>query len=156
MAGSTKKRIINGGQPKGKSFSKEDPWSFGTKRLSWSFSQCDTSSDCRWAFTKERLSETFWETILPKMQEFETMTLADIFVSAKNSNHAIDVNKLSKEAAKRLVELRIEAEAVHSLRLGGQLRLYGVLDNAVYNIIWHDDNHGDNDTCVCWSNLEHS
>ena len=157
MADSTKKRVIRqGGQPKGKSFSKEDPESSMRKHLSWSFSQCDMDPTCRWAFFKERLSETFWDLLLPKMREFESMTLAEIFVIGKDHNHGILTEELNKRAEKRLEELKIEAEAVHSLRLGGQLRLYGVLDGAVYNIIWYDDDHGDNDRCVCRSNKKHT
>ncbi len=154
MADLTKKRIKEGGQPKGRTFSKEDPESSMGKHLSWSFSQCDMEPNCRWGFNKERLTETFWNLILPKMQEFETMTIAQIFIQAKKQNHGIDVNELSKAAAARLVDLKIEAEAVHTLRLGGQLRLYGILDGSIYSIIWYDDNHGDNDECVCRSWLK--
>ena len=66
------------------------------------------------------------------------------------------MDELSKAAAARLVDLKIEAEAVHTLRLGGQLRLYGTLDGSVYNIIWYDDDHWDNDRCVCRSNKKHT
>lgn len=157
MAGSTKGREIKqGGQPKGKTFSKEEPESSMGKHLSWSFSQCDIDPDCRWAFYKERLSDMFWDLILPKMRDFESMTVEQIFIRAKKQNHGIDVSELNKDAARRLAELKIEAEAVHSLRLGGQLRLYGVLDGAVYNIIWYDDDHGDNNTCVCCSTQQHT
>lgn len=156
MAASTKKRIHEGGKPKGKTFGKEDPESSMRKHLSWSFSQCDMDSDCRWGINKEHLSEKFWDDLFPKMLEFETMTISDIFVTGKKENHSINVDQLSKPAAARLMDLKIEAESVHSLRLGGKIRLYGVLNDAVYNIIWYDDDHGDNDRCVCRSFKKHS
>lgn len=105
----------------------------------------------RWNFSKNRLADSFWEMLLPKMREFESMTLAEIFVVAKKQNHGIDVTELSAAAAARLAELHTEAESVHSLRLGGKLRLYGVLGGSVYSIIWYDDDHGDNPNCVCRS-----
>lgn len=162
MAESTKKRKIkSGGQPKGRSFGhtvqartsfeRENPDRAMSRHLSWSISDCDTDPNIRWAFHKERLSEELWDTILPKLKEYESMTLSAIFVDGKKQNHGIDVGRLNAAAQKRLEELHIEAEAVHSLRLGGQLRIYGYLDGTVYHIIWYDDDHGDNAACVCRS-----
>ena len=158
MADSNRKKKVvkQAGSPRGKSFGNSDPDSAIRKHLSWSFSLCDTDPSIRWSFCKERLSDTFWDLIIPRLREFESMTLADIFIQAKKQNHGIDVSKLSTAAASRLAELHIEAEAVHSLRLGGQLRLYGILDGSTYSIIWYDDGHGNNDTCVCRSNLQHT
>lgn len=124
--------------------------------MSWSFALCDRDPSCRWSFCKERLSDCFWDVILPKLRDFESMTVSDIFISAKKQNHGINVNKLSRDAVSRLADMKIEAEAVHSLRLGGKLRLYGILDGSVYSIIWYDDDHGDNQTCVCCSTMLHT
>lgn len=142
--------------PIGRSFGQADPDSAIKKHLAWSFSLCDMDPNIRWSFCKERLSDTFWDLIIPKLREFESMTVSDIFIQSKKQNHGIDVTKLSTKAASRLIALHIEAEAVHSLRLGGQRRLYGILDGSTYSIIWYDDDHGDNDTCVCRSNLSHT
>lgn len=84
------------------------------------------------------------------------MTLSDIFVQGKKQNHGIDFDSLSALARNRLDELRIEAEALHSLRLGGTLRLYGILTGSVFSVIWYDDEHGDNPTCVCRSHKRHT
>lgn len=107
-------------------------------------------------FCKDRLADDFWDTIFPKLQDFERMTLADIFIDGKKQNHGIDVASLSPLAKKRLDELHIEAESLHSLRLGGKLRLYGILNGAVFSVIWYDDDHGDNSTCVCRSHMRHT
>lgn len=158
MADSNKKRkaVKQAKNPPGRSFGTADPDSSIKKHLSWSFSLCDIDPSIRWSFCKARLSDTFWDVIIPKMREFESMTLAEIFVQAKKQHHRIDVTKLAPEAVARLTELHIEAEAVHSLRLGGQLRLYGILDGSTYSIIWYDEDHGNNKTCVCRSNLHHT
>lgn len=167
MAGSTKDRKIKqGGQPKGQSFGlavqgkasfgRGDPESSMRQHLSWSIADCDTDPAIRWSLHRERLSEVLWDTILPKLREFESMTMSAVFIEGKKQNHGIDVWELNKEARDRLEALHIEAEAVHCLRLGGQLRLYGYLDGAVYHIIWYDDDHGDNQTCVCRSHKRHT
>lgn len=153
MAASKKKekKVKQGGEPQGRSFGNNNPDSSLSEHISWSFASCDMDPAIRWSFCRERLAESFWELLLPKMREFESMTLDDIFVKAKKQNHGIDVSKLSTAAARRLEELHIEAESVHSLRLGGRLRLYGVRGGSVYSIIWYDDDHGDNPNCVCRS-----
>ena len=123
---------------------------------SWCFSECDTDEACGWALHKARLTDTFWDFVLPKLREFESMTWGEILIDAKKQNHSISLDGLNKAARERLAELRIEAEDVYSLRLGGRIRLYGLLIGSSYHIVWYDDNHGDNDTCVCRSNLKHT
>lgn len=151
-----KKTVKQTKNPPGRSFGKTDPDSHSKEKLSWNFSMCDTDPSIRWSFCKERLLDIFWDVIIPKMRGFESMTVAEIFVQAKKQNHAVDVTKLAPEAIARLTELHIEAASVHSLRLGGQLRLYGILHGSTYSIIWYDDDHGNNKTCVCRSNLRHT
>ena len=79
------------------------------------------------------------------------MTWGQILLEGKKQNHSIVPEKLNKCARDRLIELRVEAEAIYSLRLGGTLRLYGYMNGATYSILWYDEDHGDNDTCVCRS-----
>lgn len=55
-----------------------------------------------------------------------------------------------------MAERYIEAEALISLRMTGNHRLYGYMSGRVFNIIWYDDDHGDNDTCVCRSFKKHT
>ena len=47
-----------------------------------------------------------------------------------------------------MVELKLDFDEVISLRLGGTIRLYGVRQISSCAILWYDDDHGDNDTCV--------
>ena len=128
-----------------------DPDNIMSLRPVWKFTDCDIGADCGWSFYKERLSEKFWDVIFPKLREFETMTWGDILIKSKKQNHSIAPDKLNKIARERLASLQIEAEDIYSLRLGGKLRLYGLLIGSVYHILWYDDDHGDNETCVCRS-----
>ena len=133
-----------------------DPDSIMKEHPSWRLASCDMEPNIRWSFHEPRLSHDFWTTIFPKLQDFERMTWSDIFISAKKHNHAIDVASLNKSARDRFSELCIEAEAIHSLRLGGTIRLYGFLTGPIYNILWYDNDHGDNSTCVCRSVKKHT
>ena len=133
-----------------------DPDSIMKEHPSWRLASCDTEPTSRWSFHEPRLSHDFWTTIFPKLQDFERMTWSDIFISAKKHNHAIDVASLNKSARDRFSELCIEAEAIHSLRLGGTIRLYGFLTGPIYNILRYDNDHGDNSTCVCRSAKKHT
>ena len=89
--------------------------------------------------------------ILPKLKEWETQTWNEILVHSKKNNHSIDTMTLNKIARDRLNKMRIEANAVVSLRLQGTHRLYGYRIGSVFYILWYDKNHGDNDICVCRS-----
>ena len=120
----------------------EDPNKFYQYSPAWRFMHRDTNC---WAFTKERINDQFWTEILPKMQDFETQTWNDILVTAKKQNHAIDPSELHKQAQKRLEEKYIEAESIISLRLTGNHRIYGYMSQFIFNVLWYDDDHGDND-----------
>lgn len=149
-----KKEIKQGGTPAGGIRSGGNPDSILACNPSWRFLTCD--SDGTWAFSDGRLHDTFWSVIFPKLREFESMTWDDITLKAKKQNHTIEVAELNKVARDKLDTLHVEAESLVSLRLGSTIRLYGFLVGAVYNILWYDDNHGDNDTCVCRSTLKHT
>ena len=120
----------------------------------WTFACADQEGP--WAFSKDRLHVSFWEKVFPKLIDWEKMTWQDIFLAAKKQNHHIPTEQLNKRAMDRLKELQLFPEDLLSLRLGGTLRLYGFLSGPVYVILWYDDNHGDNDTCVCRSYKKHT
>lgn len=149
-----KGKIKQGGTPSRGIRLGENPDSIMNDSPSWAFSACDIEG--AWGFCKERLEKEFWETIFPKLREFETMTWGDILIKAKKQNHSIDLGGLNKVARARLEDLQIEAEALYSLRLSGNIRLYGFMVGSVYNILWYDKTHGDNDSCVCRSKLKHT
>ena len=110
----------------------------------------------RWAFTKDAVGDLFWQEILPHLQALESQKWQDILLTAKKQNHSIVMDELNKVARDRLDELKIEAESIISLRLTGTHRLYGYMVGSVFNILWFDQNHGDNKDCVCRSYLKHT
>jgi len=131
----------------------EDPQKYYQYHPSWAFASCDHD---RWAFSETSIGSIFWSEIFPKLRDLETRTWNEILLGAKKQNHSIPVEGLNSIAAKRLEELHIEAESVISLRLQGKHRIYGYMVGAVFNILWYDPNHGDNDTCVCRSKLKNT
>ena len=146
--------IQTGGNPTRGIRTGGNPDSIMSYHPSWKFISCD--SDGTWAFCQERLTDVFWTKIFPKIQEWESMTWNQITIVGKKQNHSIEVNSLNKCAQDKLAQLQIEEESLLSLRLEGSVRLYGFLVGPVYNILWYDDNHGDNETCVCRSTLKHT
>ena len=84
------------------------------------------------------------------------MFLNDILVAAKKQNHSIEPASLNKSARDRLVQLRLELGSIISLRISGNHRLYGYMVGRVFCILWYDDDHGDNSTCVCRSKRKHT
>lgn len=153
MAASKKKKreIKQGGHPHSREvFIRENPDAFYREHPSWRFSRYDHESD--WTFD----ANTFLNKILPYLRNMESKTWGEIFVKEKKQNHAIDVRTLTTAAQKRLGERNIEIEALHSLRLGGKIRLYGLMFGSTFHILWYDENHGEDDTCVCQSRKKHT
>lgn len=156
MAPSKKKKTISAKilPPEKRVIAREDPDSIYAEHPNWSFSACDGGGN--WSFTKDRLYHRFWDDVLPKLQSFETMTWASILIDGKKQHHSIPISDLNKAARDRLDALQIVPEKLISLRLGSTLRLYGFLSRATFVILWVDDHHGDNETCVCRSYLKHT
>lgn len=145
--------VFGGSANSKETFWTESPESYYQKHPSWNFHSCDTG---QWAFSKENVGDEFWKDILPKLKGWETMTWQQILVADKKHNHSIDVETLNKVARDRLEQLEIEAQAIVSLRVMGQHRLYGYMDGSVFNLMWFDNEHGDSDHCVCRSNKKHT
>lgn len=120
---------------------------------SWNFKTADKEN---WAFTKENIGENIWDEIIPKLESFESQTWNDILITAKKQNHSIHAEDLNKIAQKCLMDKHIEAESIISLRLSGTHRIYGFIVDSVFNILWYDNNHGDNNDCVCKSTKKHT
>ncbi len=155
MAGSKKdKRIRQKEVPKGKSIAQGgDPEQYYSQNPAWTFANSDQEM---WPFTQEHIGELIWDEILPRLKALESQTWNEILVRDKKLNHSINVEELSKIAQDRLANRFIEAESLISLRVTGNHRIYGYMTGRVFNILWYDDDHGDNKTCVCRSHLKHT
>lgn len=154
MAGSKKKKVVQKEIPKGRHIAQtQNPESYYQEYPAWGFNSCDTKM---WGFTSDNIGNAFWTEILPYLKGLETRTWNDIMVNAKKQNHSIDVSNLNPAAQKRLAELYVEQDSIVSLRISATHRIYGYNVGRVFNILWYDSDHGDNDTCVCRSKKKHT
>ena len=130
-----------------------DPERYYSENPAWTFANADHEM---WAFSQDHIETAIWTEILPRLQALETQTWSEILVRNKKQNHSLDLRELNKIAQDRLASRYIEAESLISLRITGNHRLYGYMTGKVFNILCYDDDHGDNDTCVCRSRLNHT
>ena len=89
-----------------------------------------------------------WEGhIFPALQSFETMTWGAIESAPKGrgkgtKHHFIDKERLISVAQERLERMKLDdIEQVFSLRLSGKKRIFGILENNVFKILWFDMEH---------------
>lgn len=140
--------------PKGSSIAQnKTPAQYYSQNPAWTFANADQEM---WAFSQKHIRELIWSEILPRLKALETQTWGEILVRDKKQNHSLNLNELNKVAQDRLAERYIEAESLISLRITGNHRLYGYITGNVFNILWYDDDHGDNNKCVCRSRLKHT
>lgn len=133
---------------------KENPDSYNTYNVIFQFKRIDKGGS--WAFNKEKCGMDFWDKVLPKINDIEKMTWNEVLVVNKKKNHSIEIDQLNKCAQDRLKVLKIYDDEICSLRIEGKIRLYGLRDKEKFNILWYDDNHGDNDSCVCRSRKKYT
>jgi len=127
-----------------KPISVENPEGYLGKHPTWAFKQCDLDSD-KWSIKK---SDSFYDDILVKLISYEGMTWSEIQSASGGkkagkgtNNHFEDISEMSKEAQRRARELHLDVDQLFSLRLSGKERLYGILDNGVFSVLWYDAEH---------------
>lgn len=121
----------------------EEPGSFLGMRPTWSFGLLDNSYN-KWGFIH---AGDIYTEVIDKLKENEGHTWGDIIRAAGGRTHGTNshyenVSDLIPEAQKRWLELHLEEyDRVFSLRLTGKRRLYGILENGVFRIVWYDQEH---------------
>ena len=120
----------------------ESPDGYLKKHPVWAFHFCDTDHE-RWSINKEH---RFTEDIFTKLISFEGMTWAEIQTASGGkasgtNNHFENICEMIPEAQKRAAELKLDCDQLFSLRITGIKRLYGMLIDGVFNIIWFDPEH---------------
>ena len=82
---------------------------------------------------------TFITKVIPKLQNYETMTWGEI---EGGENHFSDCDSLCKEAKDRLQVIRKDdREDLFSLRIDGKKRIWGDREGACLVILWWDPAH---------------
>lgn len=102
----------------------------------WHVSILDENDPWGWRSINKSL---FFDQILPKIKNFETMFWKDIL---GRQNHEVPVPEISSVAQKRLIQLNLDdTESLVSLRLSGTQRIWGIRVGNVLRILWWDPNH---------------
>jgi hypothetical protein len=119
------------------------------KHFIWSLKKClwehrGWKKDCEGV-------QFFAEYIIAKLKDFETMTWQEILDASGgkrcgngNNHHAISANRLPKAERIEFIKKKYmtDYEEVFSLRLTGQMRLVGIIDDInVFYILWFDRYH---------------
>lgn len=83
--------------------------------------------------------------LLSKLKNFETMTLGEIFHGASGNNQAgkqYAISSIIPKAQSRLSQLQLDdSDVVHRLQIDGKKRLYGILRDNLFSILWWDPWH---------------
>lgn len=122
----------------------EDPEGYLKKHPVWTFQQCDLDN-AKWSLKK---SSSFFDDILAKLISYEGMTWGEIQAASGGkstgkgtNNHFEYISQMSREAQERAKEIHLDVDQLFSLRLTGRKRLYGILDNGIFSVIWYDSEH---------------
>lgn len=110
---------------------------WGQMRPAWRISRLEMCDPFGWHL----VDETTLDMIRKKLQAFESMTINQLFVEARYLNHSVSRDKLCPDARKRLTELRLECDELHSLHLTGAKRVWGILSENVITLLWWDPDH---------------
>ena len=102
----------------------------------WQIGYIDLSGPFGWGSVDRTL---LLKEILPKFKSFESMKWREILGP---NNHEIRIADISREAQKRLEELRIlDIDQLVSLRLAGRIRVWGIKIHKTLRILWWDPEH---------------
>lgn len=128
-----------------------DPLTYDKEYPAWSFKRI--SKETMWTFKPNELvaleddGTLSTQCIMSLLSSFESMTWGDIKKIThgkknRSSNHLIDnsLDNLCDKAKIRLNKLKISGN-FFSLRLGGKIRIFGILESRVLEILWYDDEH---------------
>ena len=117
----------------------------------WAFSIVDQDGPWGW---RNAAAPAWWGEILPKLQDFESMTWSEIMQAAGgrargNNSHFVQVEKLTRQAKQRLAEIsQDDVSELFSLRLSATTRIYGIRDRRALKLVWYDRHHGTNTQAV--------
>ena len=109
---------------------------------SWRINKMDWDGPFGWHVVN---GVTARHNILRKLADFERMLWRDILINP--NNHEVDVTKLSKDAQRRLADLKLDDVVKHlSLRLAGAERIWGIKKGETVLLLWWDPTH---QVCPC-------
>ena len=105
---------------------------------SWRVSRMELADPYGW----QKLTIEEARRVIIRLGHFESMTWNEILVGANKQNHSVSIDGLSKEARNRLEELQLDdLDELLSLRISGEERVWGILQEGVVLVLWWDPEH---------------
>lgn len=112
--------------------------SYGGYYPAWRISRMEMVDPFGW----HKLDGTLLLQIREKLRHFESRTWNDIWVKDKHNNHSVRVEKLCADAKKRLRVVGLDdLDDLWRLRLTGKQRIWGILQQGVFLLLWWDPDH---------------
>ena len=130
---------------------RRDPSDHDRETIAWVFGIVDMQGPWGWRTTAVKV---WWNKILPKLQDFESMTWSEIMQGSGGrkrgtNSHYVEVRLLTSQAKRRLAEIvQEDVSQLFSLRLSGTERIYGIREGRVLKLLWYDPHHGKNAQAV--------
>jgi hypothetical protein len=121
----------------------ENPQSFYSLHPTWSFSKCDFDHE-RWSMP---CHEECLINLMKKLKSYEGQSWSEILSDTSGrrnntKNHPIPVTSLIHAAQKRLEQINLDDfDELYSLTIDGSERLWGVMTEGVFCIVWLDTEH---------------
>ena len=112
------------------------------ERFRWSGDAIDYEYDGSWSWdlTPKEVADLL--TLLGNLTQHSWREVKSMTTNGHHLHHAQPTASLCDEARERLDQLqRGDEEEVFRLRHGNRLRIWGVLNRAVFQIIWYDREH---------------
>lgn len=81
----------------------------------------------------------FFQKLLPRLHDYETMTWDEIF--RRQSCHSWEIGEIPIKAQRKLREKYPENETFHQIDMEQPCRLLGIRDRQILYLIWYDPHH---------------
>lgn len=125
-----------------------DPRDFLQCHPRWRFSLLQLDGPYGWS----ALSLADAQELTGSLRQLERRKWSEIFVRSKKHNHSVTVDLLSPAARKELRRHQLDdRDELWSLRITGRQRVWGILEEDVFYLLWWDPEHR-----VCPSMLRHT
>ena len=100
--------------------------------IGWNFHIMDNSGSFKCSLTDLQK----YQKELSDLEKYTVRQVLD-----KEHNHSMPYSKISETAKKRLNALNLDFETLFQLNLGTPVRLWGVFDQNIFQILWLDPDH---------------
>jgi hypothetical protein len=111
----------------------------------------------RWGWSRLKPNDK-WHEVVKKLDDYQTQKWGGVLLasggkSSGTNNHVLSTANLNDCAQKRLIEIeRDDVTDIYSIRLSATERVYGTREQNFFDMLWFDDDHGENNNCVCRTN----